>query len=112
MEGQLAHQDWNTIYVHLDKKKKKNNEQKESKKKKVPNDKTKLDYTHGEEFKTKKVNSNLSTEIRTRRNLKGMTQKELAQKINVKPAIINDYESGKAVPDPKIINKLKRILNF
>lgn len=110
MEGSLAHQDWNTVYVHLDKKK--NNEQKESKKTKGPNDKTKLDYTHGEEFKTKKVNLNLSTEIRTRRNLKGMTQKELAQKINVKPAIINDYESGKAVPDSKIINKIKKILNF
>jgi putative transcription factor len=41
-----------------------------------------------------------------------MTQKELAQKINVKPAIINDYESGKAVPDSKIINKIKKILNF
>ena len=112
MEGSLAHQDWNTIYVHLDKKKKKNNEQKESKKPKGPSEKTKLDYTHGEDFKTKKVNLNLSTEIRTRRNLKGMTQKELAQKINVKPAIINDYESGKAVPDPKIINKIKKILNF
>ena len=110
MEGQLEHQDWKTVYVHLDKKK--NNEQKESKKTKGPSEKTKLDYTHGEDFKTKKVNLNLSTEIRTRRNLKGMTQKELAQKINVKPAIINDYESGKAVPDPKIINKIKKILNF
>ena len=110
MDGQLEHQDWNTVYVHLDKKK--NNGQKESKKTTGPSEKTKLDNTHGEDFKTKKVNSNLSTEIRTRRNIKGMTQKELAQKINVKPAIINDYESGKAVPDPKIINKLKRILNF
>ena len=40
MERQLAHQDWNTVYVHL---KKKNNVQKDSKKTKDPSEKTKLD---------------------------------------------------------------------
>jgi len=110
MAEELAHQDWNTVYVHLKKKTTKTSTN--LPKTKGPNPKTTLANTHGEDFKTKTVNQKLSTEIRTRRNLKGMTQKELAQKINVKPSLINDYESGKALPDPKIINKIKRILNF
>ena len=39
-----------------------------------------------------------------------MTQKELAQSIQVKQQIINDYETGKAIPDSGIINKLQRVL--
>ena len=31
---------------------------------------------------------------------KGWTQKELATKANEKPQIVNDYESGKACPQP------------
>ena len=41
-----------------------------------------------------------------------MTQKELAQKINVKPAVINEYESGKAIPNPKTLNNIKKILGI
>jgi len=34
----------------------------------------------------------------------------LAQKINQKPTVINDYESGKAIPLPAIISQLNRAL--
>jgi len=40
-----------------------------------------------------------------------MSQKELAQKINVQPNIINGYENGTAIPDRRIISKLKRVLD-
>ena len=40
-----------------------------------------------------------------------MTQKELAQKMNVKIAIIKSYESAKAIPNPRIISNLERHLN-
>ena len=43
---------------------------------------------------------------------KNMTQKDLAQKINVKPAVINEYESGKAIPNPKTLNNIKKILGI
>lgn len=41
---------------------------------------------------------------------KQFTQKDLAQKINEKPSVIQDYESGKAIPNPQILSKMERIL--
>lgn len=41
---------------------------------------------------------------------KGMTQKDLAQKVNEKPSVIQDYESSKAIPNPQILGKLERAL--
>lgn len=39
-----------------------------------------------------------------------MTQKDIAQKVNEKPSVIQDYESGKAIPNPQILGKLERVL--
>lgn len=39
-----------------------------------------------------------------------LSQKEVAQKINEKPSVLQDYESGKAVPNPQILGKLERLL--
>lgn len=39
-----------------------------------------------------------------------MTQKELATKANEKPQVVNEYESGKAVPNQAVISKLERAL--
>ena len=39
-----------------------------------------------------------------------MTQKDIAQKVNEKPSVIQDYESGKAIPNPQILGKLERTL--
>ena len=39
-----------------------------------------------------------------------MTQKDIAQKVNEKPSVIQDYESGRAVPNPQILSKLERNL--
>ena len=41
---------------------------------------------------------------------KGLSQKDVAQKINEKPSVIQDYESGKAIPSPQILGKLERTL--
>lgn len=41
---------------------------------------------------------------------KSFTQKDLAQKVNEKPSVIQDYESSKAIPNPQILGKLERIL--
>ena len=41
---------------------------------------------------------------------KKMTQKELATKINEKPQVVGEYESGKAVPNGQIIVKMERVL--
>ncbi|KAI0317297.1 hypothetical protein OF83DRAFT_1172114 [Amylostereum chailletii] len=39
-----------------------------------------------------------------------LSQKDVAQKINEKPTILQDYESGKAIPNPQILGKLERVL--
>ena len=41
---------------------------------------------------------------------KKMTQAQLAQQINEKPNVIQEYESGKAIPNPQILSKLSRVL--
>ena len=113
MENNLQHQDWKTVYMHLDNKKSKkkgdsSNKNIKSKKGKSNN----LDEVDRDTFKIKKVNANFSKEMCQRRNALGITQKDLAQKINVRPNIINDYESGKAIPNSAILNKIKRQLKM
>lgn len=39
-----------------------------------------------------------------------MTQKDLATKVNEKPSVINDYESGRAIPSQQVLSKLERTL--
>ncbi|KAK6332551.1 multiprotein-bridging factor 1 [Orbilia blumenaviensis] len=39
-----------------------------------------------------------------------MSQKDLATKINEKPSVINDYESGRAQPSQQVLAKLERAL--
>lgn len=39
-----------------------------------------------------------------------MTQKDLATRVNEKPSVINDYESGRAVPNQQLLGKLERAL--
>jgi len=39
-----------------------------------------------------------------------MTQKDLATRVNEKPSVINDYESGRAVPSQQVLAKLERAL--
>jgi putative transcription factor len=105
----VTHQDWNTIYVNLDKYKK---EKKNTKDNTTKGPSNSLDKTDIDTFKNKKIDEKLSVKIRNARNSKNMTQKDLAQKINVKPAIINEYESGKAIPNPKTLNNIKKILGI
>jgi ribosome-binding protein aMBF1 (putative translation factor) len=45
-----------------------------------------------------------------RLNIK-MSQKDLAQKLNVDVSIVIDYENGKAIPTNSFISKIERALN-
>ena len=62
-------------------------------------------------MKTVKVDKNKSLSIQQKRLAKGLTQKDLANKINVPIKTINEIESGKAKNNPQIINRINRILN-
>mmetsp|Transcript_68653 Transcript_68653/g.151174 ORF Transcript_68653/g.151174 Transcript_68653/m.151174 type:complete len:139 (-) Transcript_68653:90-506(-) len=63
-----------------------------------------------EDFKHEKVSSNLKTQIVQARTAKKMTQAQLAQQINEKPQVIQEYEQGKAIPNPQILSKMSRVL--
>jgi len=39
-----------------------------------------------------------------------LSQKDIAQRINEKPSVIQDYESNRAIPHPQILSKLERVL--
>ena len=58
----------------------------------------------------KKVSKETGLTIQRARVAKKYTQKELANLINVSSDIISSYELGKSIPDPKIMQKLRRVL--
>ncbi|PSR88864.1 hypothetical protein EW026_g3344 [Hermanssonia centrifuga] len=57
-----------------------------------------------------KVAPSVGKAIQTARMEKELSQKDLAQKVNEKPSVIQDYESGRAIPNPQILSKLERAL--
>lgn len=50
----------------------------------------------------KKVGLGLGKAIQQARAAKKMTQAQLAQAINEKPAVVNQYENGKAIPNGQV----------
>ncbi|EFN51089.1 hypothetical protein CHLNCDRAFT_28362 [Chlorella variabilis] len=69
-----------------------------------------------ETFEHDRVSSELKKQIQQARLAKKLTQAQarggggLAQMINEKPQLINEYESGKAIPNPQILSKMSRVL--
>eukprot|EP01023_Acetabularia_acetabulum_P052984 TRINITY_DN58_c0_g1_i4.p2 TRINITY_DN58_c0_g1~~TRINITY_DN58_c0_g1_i4.p2 ORF type:complete len:160 (-),score=26.25 TRINITY_DN58_c0_g1_i4:911-1390(-) len=61
-------------------------------------------------FHHDRVSSDLKKAILTARLAKKMSQSDLAKAINEKPNIIQEYESGKAIPNPQVLAKLSRAL--
>ncbi len=61
-------------------------------------------------FEVSKVSVSVSKAIADARRAKELTQKDLATKINEKPQIVNEYESGKGVPNQQILAKMERVL--
>jgi putative transcription factor len=57
-----------------------------------------------------KVNFEVKKLIQQGRMAKKMTQADLAKAINEKATVVNDYESGRAVPSQQILAKMERIL--
>lgn len=55
-----------------------------------------------------KIDMGVGRAIQKGRQDKGLTQKELASKVNEKPNVINDYEAGRAVPNQVLLGKIER----
>jgi len=65
-----------------------------------------------EELHHDRVGIDIGKLIQQGRQAKGFTQKDLATKICEKLQVINDYESGKAIPNQQILSKLERTLGM
>ena len=74
-------------------------------------DRTKIDR-ETDIVKPKKLDLNVGKAIQQGRQAKNFTQKDLATKINEKPTIVNDYESGRAIPNQQILAKMERALGI
>lgn len=98
----MEHQDWKPVVLY------KNNTSNTNNKRKKPTKFQELDSD--EPPVPKQIDHKISTEIAQKRNAKGLTQKKLANQLNLQPSLINDYESGKVIPDKGILRKIMNAL--
>lgn len=101
----VNHQDWNEVIFKKKKKPEENTVQYQGSALKRIDDET-------DAGRHNQVGHSLGKQIQTARIAKGFTkQSDLAKALNVRPDVIMSYESGKAIPDPNILQKLRRVLN-
>ena len=98
----MSHQDWTPVVIH-------------GKTVRPPPkhyERTKEQKLEDEEIGThKKVTLSMAKMIQQGRIAKGFkTQKDLAIAVGVNASIIGAYESGRAIPDVQIMQKLRRVL--
>ena len=65
-----------------------------------------------EEIKIQKIDLNLSKLIQKARFNAKISQKELAEKLNLQLSIIQGYESGKVIPNKTLLYKMGKVLNI
>jgi putative transcription factor len=102
----MNHQDWNPVIIH--------GKAAPANQRPPPKqyERTKEQKLEDEELGThKKVPLSMAKMIQQGRIAKGFkTQKDLAIAVGVNVGIIGSYESGRAIPDPGILQKLRRVL--
>ena len=105
------HQDWKDIVVR-----KKLDKTIASNAKKIDNATQKLlsveKKADNDELKHDKINLELRQNIQKGRSSKGLTQKQLANSINMPLQKIQEIESGKAIYNGNDINRIKRFLKI
>ena len=70
-----------------------------------------LDDDH-DTLKVKTVSHSVKVNIQKGRQAKGWTQKDLATQIGERVTVVSEYESGKAVPDERVLNRMEKALNM
>ena len=63
-----------------------------------------------ENLKHETVSLSLKKLLQQERGKAGLTQKEMATLMNVKPQVIQDYEAGRGIPNPQVLTKMERII--
>lgn len=101
----MQNQDWNQVVFNSN-----NNKQGTTVIVKKPQGGVDLRKVEKEDYVPPKMTTELKIKIQQARVKKGWSQKELASKIQVKPSVINSYESGTAIPESAMLVKLSRAL--
>ncbi|KAJ8941180.1 hypothetical protein NQ314_010479 [Rhamnusium bicolor] len=65
-----------------------------------------------EELKHETIPLDMGKLIQQGRQAKGLSQKDLATKINEKPQVITDYEAGRGIPNNVIIGKIEKAIGL
>jgi len=104
----MEHQDWDVFIMKNKSKSKLKEENKEKEYVKSKEHKIEEQIEEGK-LSHKKMDVNYGKELQKKRLSKGMTQKDLANKINIPLKMINEIESGKAKHNGPVMNKLNRI---
>ncbi len=109
----MEHQDWNTLYVNCKVADKTNNSKPSNNKTFVANPEKKMEkQIEDGKLKHNTVDCDFSKKVQQKRLSMGLTQKQLATKLNMQVQIISDIENGKAKYNPQIFNKIKRIIKI
>ena len=103
----MEHQDWNTIYVNP---KKKNNTIEKKQYVKSKEQKMNENEENGK-LSHKKMDSDFGKSLQKYRLSQNMTQKDIAQKLNIPVKDINEIESGKMKHNGQLMGKIKRLIN-
>ena len=110
------HQDWKPVVIrkNVNQLKKDNPNKKKKVSSKKPNsnklETKKIIADDGEINAPDKISHSLKIQIQQARVAKGLTQKDLATQLGLQPAIIKEYESGKAIPNGALLGKIGRKL--
>jgi len=65
-----------------------------------------------EELKHQSISLDVGKLIQQGRQAKGLSQKDLATKINEKPQVVTDYEAGRGIPNQTILGKIERAIGM
>jgi len=104
----MEHQDWNTIYV---KPKKTNNQDGGKSKQYVKSKEQKMSESEEEgKLSHKKMDLEFGKTLQKYRLSQNMTQKDIAQKLNIPLKDINEIESGKMKHNGQLMGKIKRLM--
>lgn len=100
----MDHQDWEPVILKKSVKKTYTQHQ--------PGHKRKNNLNSDDPDAPKTLGLSAGKQIQQARLNRKLTQKQLAQQINVKLVIIQGYETGQQIPDRNVLNKLNRILKI
>lgn len=104
----MEHQDWDTVYITP---KKTNHEGGDKKKQYVKSKEQKMNEKEEEGKLThKKMDVNFGKTLQKYRLSQNMTQKDIAQKLNIPVKDINEIESGKMKHNGQLMGKIKRLM--